>query len=291
MTSISEIIRACGGDRTGPNTCNVPGPNHGPEDRSLSIKTGARAPGGFVVHSFADDDPIRCRDYIRERLGLGRWAPQQDPREPLVVTHGIADWADQQERKASALRIWTASVRPHGSIVEFYLREHRGLDLPADIDDLRFHGALRYEGRSLPGMVCLLRSIETNEPCGVHRTFLERETGTKIDRRMLGVAKGAAIKLDLAPHNRLTIAEGIETSLSARAFGRGPVWALGSSGAVKTFPVLRSLNELAIAEENDAASRQAVKFCSRRYLSSRRPVTIFRSPVGSDLNDAWKAAR
>ena len=48
----------------------VPGPGHSAEDRSLSIKFDDAAPDGFVVHSFAGDDPIACRDYVRSKLGL-----------------------------------------------------------------------------------------------------------------------------------------------------------------------------------------------------------------------------
>jgi hypothetical protein len=42
-----------GGDVTGPDTVNVPGPGHSSLDRSLSIKIDERAPGGFVVFSHA----------------------------------------------------------------------------------------------------------------------------------------------------------------------------------------------------------------------------------------------
>jgi hypothetical protein len=30
----------------------------------------ANAPDGFLVHSFAGNDPIICKDHVRERLGL-----------------------------------------------------------------------------------------------------------------------------------------------------------------------------------------------------------------------------
>ena len=29
----------------------------------------------FTVHSHAGDDPLECKDYVRERLGMPRWAP------------------------------------------------------------------------------------------------------------------------------------------------------------------------------------------------------------------------
>src|SRR5262245_34289076 len=46
--------------RNGQVVC--PGPGHSTIDPA--------APGGFVAYSFANDDPIRCRDHIRQKLGL-----------------------------------------------------------------------------------------------------------------------------------------------------------------------------------------------------------------------------
>ncbi|MDI3565400.1 toprim domain-containing protein, partial [Bradyrhizobium sp. Arg816] len=181
---------------------------------------------------------------------------------------------------------------PRGTLAERYLREHRGLDLPESVaySAIRFHAGLRYEGgKYLPAVVCLLRNIETNEPTGIHRTFLDRYTGEKIDRKMLGIAKGAAIKLDAESSSALTIGEGVETVLAARAAGFTPGWALGSSGAVRSFPVLPNLNELTVLQENDPTSRRDVKTCARRYLAARRPVNVVSSKVGNDFNDCWKA--
>ena len=67
MLTQQEIVRALGGEVHG-NEVVVPGPNYSPTDRSLSVKLDAGAPDGFVLHSFADDDPIRCKDYVREKL-------------------------------------------------------------------------------------------------------------------------------------------------------------------------------------------------------------------------------
>jgi RecA-family ATPase len=50
----------------------APGPGHSAADRSLSIKLSSTAPEGFLVHSFCGDDPIACRDYVKEKCGLTR---------------------------------------------------------------------------------------------------------------------------------------------------------------------------------------------------------------------------
>jgi putative DNA primase/helicase len=282
--SVRQIAAAMGGDVTGRDSCNVPGPGHSRKDRSLAIHV---MPTGFVVHSFANDDWKNCREYVLGKLGLSdNW--QSDKALPPDTTGD-----DAERRKKFALKIWSGCIDPRGTLAERYLREHRELDLPdsAAYSVIRFHAGLRYEiGKYLPAMVCLLRDINTNEPCGIHRTFLDRYTGEKIDRKMLGVAKGAAIKLD-AESATLTIGEGVETVLAARAAGFTPAWALGSSGAVRAFPVLRNLRELTILQENDPTSRRDVKACSRRYLGVRRPVNIVEPKVGNDFNDCWKATR
>jgi hypothetical protein len=285
------IANILGGEVIGRYGVSVPGPGHSKADRSLSIKLDSRAPGGFVVFSHAGDDPIECRDYVRERLGLGRWERGNDRRTPFTVIDSGPD-ADKEKSKAWALRIWSQSINPTGSIVEHYLREHRGLEL-SDIAGgvIRFHGSLYFDTQTrLPGMVCLLRDIVTDEPCGIHRTFLDRKTGEKTDRKMLGIAKHAAIKLDPVGPN-LTIGEGVETALSGRMAGFSPIWALGSSGAVRTFPVVKTVTEITILEENDLTSQRDVETCARRYLAAGSPVNIVTPNVGNDLNDAWRAAQ
>ena len=55
----------------------APGPDHSVDDRSLLIKLDPKAPDGFLVHSFAGDDPIACRDNVRAKLGLPEFAPKK----------------------------------------------------------------------------------------------------------------------------------------------------------------------------------------------------------------------
>jgi AAA domain len=72
---VRAAARTLGGDLSGPDSVLCPGPGHSHEDRSLSIKFDPSAPDGFVVYSFAGDDPIVCRDHLRERLGLEAFKP------------------------------------------------------------------------------------------------------------------------------------------------------------------------------------------------------------------------
>ena len=113
---------------------------------------------------------------VRRQTG-SRWPGRgvRAARTPRPGT-GTGNWA----------RIWAESVDPRGSIVEQYLRS-RSLAVPQGTAGsvIRFHAALRYEGDTRPGMVCLYRDIITDEPCGIHRTFLDAD-GSKLGRKMLG---------------------------------------------------------------------------------------------------------
>ena len=76
MTALDlcAIARALDGEVSGRRVL-APGPQHSPKDRSLCISLAPAIPSGFLVHSFAGDDPIQCKDYVRARLGLPHGSP------------------------------------------------------------------------------------------------------------------------------------------------------------------------------------------------------------------------
>src|SRR5262245_52702722 len=76
LLTINKIAEVLGGVVAN-GQARVPGPGHSAEDRSLSIKLDSAAPDGFVVHSFAGDDPIACRDYVRKKLGLREFSKKK----------------------------------------------------------------------------------------------------------------------------------------------------------------------------------------------------------------------
>jgi hypothetical protein len=138
-------------------------------------------------------------------------------------------------------------------------------------------------------MVALFRDIVTNEPCGIHRTFLDGD-GRKLDRKMLGRAGGAAIKLadDEDVTVGLHIGEGIETCLAAQLAGFRPVWALGSKVGIDSFPVLPGIAAITVlGEVNDGgANHNATETCAARWIRAGREAFIIEPLVGDDLNDA-----
>ncbi len=285
------VAKALGGDATG---CNViaPGPGHSRADRSLSIKIDSAAPDGFIVHSFAGDSPLACRDYVRTALGFsarqtgGKICLPQCSR-PCAAAPNDSD----AKRSVLALRFWNEARDPRGTVVANHLAP-RGLTLPDDGagDVLRFHPELKYNSVFIGAMVALFRDIRTNEPCGIHRTFLD-SAGRKLERRMLGRAKHAAIKLDADETVALglIIGEGLETCLAARVAGFRPVWAVGSAGAIAAFPVLPGIESITILGEvgDGGANHRAAQACATRWIEAGQEAFIVAPLVGSDLNDVW----
>ena len=129
MLTLQQIARAVTGDVCVGQVLG-PGPGHSPKDRSLSIKLDARAPDGFLVHSFAGDDPIVCKDYVRGKLGLPVWNGRADkPLKVLAKSRKTETKVDEAKRSKSALKIWQSTKPADGTVVETYLRS-RDLHLP-----------------------------------------------------------------------------------------------------------------------------------------------------------------
>jgi len=71
---LKRLADHAGGDISG-NSVNIPGPGHKEHDRSLTVTIDPGAPDGFVVYSHAGDDPLTCKDHVRNLLGLPQWQP------------------------------------------------------------------------------------------------------------------------------------------------------------------------------------------------------------------------
>jgi putative DNA primase/helicase len=309
---LRAIARALGGEVSGRRVL-APGPQHSPKDRSLCVSLAPATPSGFLVHSFAGDDPIQCKDYVRTRLGLPAWQPG-DEQDRRVHLSRIKDWdrniADSQAnlrerteddllRIKRAQALWNEAADPRGTMAVQYLMA-RALELPDDLAGaaLRYHPRCPWRnensGRTerIPALLAAFESIDTNDITAVHRIRLDQpQRWPKADRRMLGVVQRAAVKLDRIA-TTIMIGEGIETCMAARqcmATGdieRAPVWALGSVGAISFFPVLDGVKRLIILGESGEASAQAVRLCGQRWQNAGRRVQVLYSDIGSDVNDA-----
>jgi hypothetical protein len=283
MMTLQQMARAMGGKVSGDQVL-VPGPGHSPKDRSLSIRLDASAPGGFVVHSFADDDWVHCKEYVREKLGLSAWSwsarewdNQKRARSRPAVQRDDRDYAERQFEKARWL--WQRRSPLESSLGEIYLRDARGYGgaLPAT---LGFLPPLKPEHQAAmiavfalanepePGLL----SIDDDQLCGVHLTLLKPDGGNKAetsrDKFMVGPSSGWPIVL--APLNDslgLIICEGIETGLSLyEATGCG-VWAAGSASRMPALAnkVPSYVDCVMIAGEADSGRKGAAALAERLH--------------------------
>jgi putative DNA primase/helicase len=209
----------------------------------------------------------------------------------------FGSWEDERRRIDRARLLWAAAKDPRGTIAEKYLHS-RKLDLHDEIANraIRFHGCCPWRDEAtnavilVPAMIAAMRSIADDNIRAVHRTRLTND-GRKVGRRMLGVAKNAAIKLDRSAQSSLAIGEGIETCLAARQLGLGSCWALGSASAIGRFPILAGISRLRLLAENDDANAKAIEACGRRWYEAGRTVEIVRPNIRcNDMNDLLRRA-
>lgn len=235
----------------------------------------------------------------------GDWANirtemSQAIRQPREARQGTGS-VDEAARINKARDIWNRSLDPRGTLVERYLNEQRRLELPNELAGtvVRFDPDHWWNDDGafirVPALVCVKRHIHTNEIVGIHRTRLS-DRGEKVGHsKMLGPIGDAAIKIDANEKvtEGLVISEGFETGLTGRQLGYGPVWALGSAGAMARFPVLSGIDGLSIHEENDAngTNRKAVARCAERWLMADCEVVFIDPITGKDINDALRGGR
>lgn len=294
MNALRSMAAALGGDVVGRSVL-CPGPGHSPRDRSLSVTLAPADPDGFIVHSHAGDDWRPCRDHVLHRLGRAR-ADQSAPSDERIGRDGKSYLAKApRSYNSMALALWREAIEPRGTLVQRYLEGHRRLELFEDVANrvVRFHPSCPFgPGVRHPCMLLAFRSITDDKLQAIHRTALSPE-GKKIDRKMLGPVAGSAIKIDPDENveQGLAIGEGFETCLAGRLLGFRPVWALGSAGAIGSFPVLPGIDALTVLAETDdsGANAQAIQTCGNRWAAEQREVIVATPRVAGDMNDALRA--
>jgi hypothetical protein len=113
-----------------------PGPGHSAKDRSLAVKPDVAAKSGFLVYSHSGDDPLVCRDYVRQKLGLPEF--QAKPKERFSIDAMIA-----------AAQMAAADHKPKGKPVATY--HYTDQDGTLIYDVLRFDNPKRFAHRLADG--------------------------------------------------------------------------------------------------------------------------------------------
>jgi putative DNA primase/helicase len=284
--NLRSLARALGGEVCGGQIL-APGPDHSVKDRSLSVRLTA---DGFVVRSFCGDDPIACRDYVRERAGLPAFGKSE--RRPPAINKRRELRQSQQSSGGYALSLWAEAIDLRDTLAEKYLTGRGILTRENFSHAIRFHPACQFGKERFPALVSLIQNIETDKPQGIQRTALSPDgkaikRGGTTFRMTLGLAKGGAVKVDEDAHvtQGLCIGEGLESTLAGRQMGYRPAWALLSAGGIAGFPTLPGLEGLTIFLENDDPNHGAANECGLRWREAGRDVFTLTPEAGNDLND------
>jgi hypothetical protein len=291
--TLAPIVRALGGDLwAGGRRANIPGPGHGPGDRSVSLLLSG---GRVIVHCFAGDDwravlaDLTARGLVDARGRLaGGGSPGAAGAVPPVPGPG--------RRRAVARRLWDEAGPLAGTLSERHLAR-RGVAPPAE--GLRHHPALPaavYAGAG-PRRPALLAAIRGPDGAvaGVEATYLAPDgdrARLALPRKTVGLCPaGAAVRL--APAGpRLLVGEGVFTCLSAAARFGWPAWALLSARNLVRWRAPPGAEVVLIAadrgREGEAAA--AVLRAALRRQGVRAAIRLPPAPCG-DWNEALGPGR
>jgi putative DNA primase/helicase len=274
---------------------------------------GRKAGGGWMAHCPAHDDRepsltirdadngkvlVRCHagceqaKVIATLRSRGLWCENRHRRRrftlpaPRVAANDRPD-RDDTKRTEASLAIWQSAVPADGTPVETYLRS-RGLNKPPP-SSLRFHAGLKHPTSGIwPAMVALITRGTDDTPLAVHRTFLGRDGAGKapVDpaKMMLGPCRGGAVRLGPIG-DRLMVAEGIETALSAMQATGQPAWAALSTSGLRTLDLPAEVRDVIVLADGDEPGEAAASDCGLRWKREGRQVRIARPPRGADFND------
>ncbi|HAM22395.1 MAG TPA: hypothetical protein DCQ04_08985 [Actinobacteria bacterium] len=269
-------------DWSGPSRQPCPTCGRGLKDRSCGVTV---EPGGNgVAHCF------RC-GYV-ETIHGGRAAGRHG-------NYTCERSADKQDSKLSTYGrdLWDECI-PIEGVAHAYLNARQCV-IPPAAGHLRCHPKLKHwpSGSIGPALVALVTDAVTGEPMSLHRTWVQAD-GSKAQmdpaRMLLKDHSKAGGVVRLWPDEDVTtslgIGEGIETTLSlAHAFT--PTWALIDAGNLAAMPLLKGVQSLLIAADNDPPGIAAAKSCAMRWARQGREVRIVLPEAPrSDLNDLVRSA-
>ena len=291
--SLRSIVRRLGGDLyDGGRRANIPAPGHSRRDRSVSLWD---RDGRLLIHTFGDGDWRTVRDHLRAE-GLLDGSGGDDP--PAMAR--VAPSAGRRERQAVARRLWSAGRTIAGTASERHCRL-RGVigDLPGP-SVLRHHSfaPLAVYRPVSPTRPALLAAIQdcAGALSAVEVAYLTPGGASALDvrlaRKTVGlVPVGSAVRIDPAGPQML-VAEGLFTTLSARARFALPAWALLSTGNLRHWTPPAGVVSVLVAgdrgQDGEASAKVLVDRLSALGLACR---LAFPPPGFGDWNDVDRDPR
>ena len=278
------VAKALGGRKAG-SAWIARCPAH--QDREPSLSITDADDGKVLVRCHAGCDQHRVIASLKAR---GIWSDTGRCHGNIIGSgSGATNELDRgnAKRTQAALRMWGATAPADGTLVETYFRS-RGVVIPVPAT-LRFHAAIKHpRGQLWPAMIALVTRGTDGAPLAIHRTFLARDGHGKAPveptKMMLGPCRGGAVRLGPIG-DRLMIAEGIETALSAMQATRQPAWAALSTSGLRTLELPDHVRDVVVLADGDEPGEAAARDAALRWKREGRRVRIARPPPGFDFND------
>ena len=267
------IVEALGGHWTARGgMCRCPA--HADTTPSLSVRPGRRR---LLFHCFAG---CETRDVL-------------DAIAALRLPGGarVAFAADQpiDTRRPAVERLWSEARPLRESLAARYLAG-RGL---TGTSALRFHPRTPQGRQPLTRFLPAMIAAVTDETglVALHRTFLSPDGITLSSgqpaRAALGPLGTGLVRLHPVS-DRLGLAEGIETALSAAQLFGVPCWATLGAQRFKRIALPGSVAEIVLFLDNDTAGRRAEAVARERF-AERRIEARYPAEAGADWNDVLRA--
>ena len=283
----ATIARALGGRKSGSGfilrcVCH--------DDKSPSLSIGDGDDGRLLVRCHAGCDSRDILAEFRHRGFLDDGRDEMRRARAIVPTRAARP---QPIANDSWRPTWLEAGELRGSPGETYLLNRLGA-LPSDLADLRYHAHCPRGGDRMPAMVALMRDARTDQPTGIHRTFIRADGSGKADvqpaKMMLGRAGGSVVKLtaDAEVTLGLGISEGIEDGIAIINAGWRPVWACLSTSGMATLPVLYGIEALTVFADADSPGRKAAFAAVANWRLAGREAVVAEPPAG--LKDFAEAA-
>lgn len=205
-------------------------------------------------------------DQIRGVFGVGFVRP---PTRSTKATQRL-DAGSEGKRTGYARHLWNQSEAvTQGDPVDCYLKRRTGIaEMPLNV---RYKSEMAYRSEdgtqsAYPAMIARVQDAD-GRTVAVHRTYLA-DHGSKADvpnpKQVSGILPpGSAIRLYI-PSEKLGIAEGIETAISAAESFNVPVWAALSANGLSCWVPPPEVKEVIIFGDNDEAGLNAAKKLSDR---------------------------
>lgn len=149
--------------------------------------------------------------------------PEQQYSKEQKKTKSESALTNEDRKKLTFAKKLAEESQPMaGTLVERYLKEHRGIACQGA--DIRFHQGVysKLNGKAFPAMLVIARD-HTGHVKAVQATYLDpvtakkiEKTDTGIQKQTFGMMKGAAVTLAGKKDAPTLVAEGIETALSLK---------------------------------------------------------------------------